>query len=425
MRYLRIVIAVLPLWGQDTEHEPKVEKEKDAKPGFQFVWKRHPSLRFGDWLRVDFRARFQSDWQMYEPEVKSTPDLFRFARRRFGIEGTVLREFEYEVSRETAETDYQWKDVYGNWRRFRAVQIRGGRFRIPFSLDQLTGPTQLEFIERSRIADRLAPNRDTGVMLHGPIVEDGPKYQVGYFFNDGDNAADRFNQRTGQATWAGRLTGQPQQFVPWLGPVFETLTIGAAYTTSQLPEGLNSLRGRTVSRETIFPYYFVNGRRQRIGTELEWLPGPFSLKGEYIGVREGRKGQSLRGEDLPDLIHRGFYVSGTWVASGQAKRRRLAQGRMIPFTTREGWGALEFASRYEFIRSGSDGGTGNPSRSTRASRVLGNSERAWTLGANWYLNQWTKMQANFVRERIEDTFRAPIAGRSVFWAYLFRLQLAL
>jgi phosphate-selective porin OprO and OprP len=420
-----LLAALIPLAAQDTEHEPKAEKEDKQSPGVRFVWRRHPSLRFGNWLRIDFRSRLQMDWETFDPEVKATPDLFRFARRRFAIEGTFLREFEYEISRETAETDFQWKDVYGNWRRFRRFQVRGGRFRVPFSLDQLTGPTQLEFVDRSRIADRLAPNRDTGVMLHGRTSENGPKYQFGYFFNDGDNAADRFNQRSGQATWAGRVTAQPQRMWQRLGSLFETLTLGAAYNTSELPEGLHSLRGRTVSRETIFPYYFVNGRRQRFGTELEWLPGPFSLRSEYIGVREGRKGQGLRAQDLTDLIHRGYYISGTWVVTGQPKRARLARGRDIPFISREGWGAFELATRYEFIRFGSDGGTGAPSRSTRAANVLGQSERAWTFGANWYLNEWTKLQGNFVRERIEDTFRAPIPGRNVYWTYLFRLQLAL
>src|ERR671916_478526 len=101
MRYSAalIVVLILPLAAQDTEHEPKAEKEpKESNKGFRFAWKRHPSFRFGDWLRIDFRARFQSDWQIYDPEVKTTPDLFRFARRRFAIEGTALRgEFEYEV----------------------------------------------------------------------------------------------------------------------------------------------------------------------------------------------------------------------------------------------------------------------------------------------------------------------------------------
>ncbi len=426
-RFLLAFLAVLaaPLFGQDTQQD-KEEKDPDEKASRRFVWKKHPSVRLGKWLRVDFRARYQGDWTIYDPEVKGTPELYNTERKRFAVEGTFLRHIEYEISREFAETDFPWKDVYGNLRYFRSFQVRGGRFRIPFSMDQLTGPTNLDFVERSRIADLLAPNRDTGVMLHGPVGErGGVKYQFGYFFNDGDNAADRNNRRTGENTWAGRVTGRPLEFLmadPW---IFDNLTVGAAYNTSQVDEGLFSLRGRTVSAETFFPYFFVNGRRERFGTEFEWLPGPFSLKSEYISVREEREGQGLTGQNLPDLISRGFYVSGTWVPTGQAKAKSLAKGRRVPFISRKAWGAIELATRYEYIRFGSDGGTGRPSRSTRASNVLGNSNRAWTFGVNWYLNQWTKMQANFVHERLEDPFRSPIQGQRNFWSYKFRLQLAL
>lgn len=423
---LAALIIIVPLGAQDTEHESKAEKEqKPDKPDVRFVWRKHPSLRFGDWLRVDFRARFQGDWKLYDPDVKAVPDLFDFTRKRLAVEGVFLRHFEFEVSRELSETDFPWKDVYGNFRYFRRFQIRGGRFRIPFSMDQLTGPTNLDFIDRSRIADRLAPNRDTGIMAHGAISEDGPKYQFGYFFNDGDNAADPNNIRTGEGTFAGRLTGRPAQVASGLPQVFENLTLGVAFTTSDLPEGLFGLRGRTVSSETFFPAYFVNGRRNRFGTELAWLPGPFSLKGEYISVREQRKGQGIAEEDLSDLLERGFYVSGTWAVTGQSKVRGLDRGRSLPFVSRRAWGAAEIASRYEYIRFGSDGGPGRPLRSIRAPNVLSTSDRAWTFGINWYLNQWTKMQANFVRERIEDEFRAPISGLDVFWTYKFRLQLSL
>lgn len=419
-----VLFAAAMAAAQDTPHETGADKDQGDPSGTRFVWKKHPSVRIGNWLRVDFRGRFQFDWTLRDPEIKDTPDLFDLPRKRLAIEGVVFRDFEFEVSRELAETDFAWKDVYGNFRRFRALQVRGGRFRIPFSLDQLTGPTNLDFIDRSRIADRLAPNRDTGVMLHGPMFEGGPKYQFGYFFNDGDNAADPLNQRSGQNTWAGRLTGSPAQLLP-RQELFDTLNLGVAFTTSRVPEGQWGLRGRTVADETFFPHFFVNGRRNRFGTELEWLPGPFSLKSEFIATREERKGQSIAGKDLSDLIARGYYISGTWAPTGHSKARGLSRGRDIPFLTKKAWGAVEFAARYEFIRFGSDGGAGRPSRSTRADRILGNSDRCWTFGANWYLNQWTKMQANAIRERLEDPFRSPIQNLSTFWTYKFRLQLSL
>jgi len=416
-----LALASLRLLAQDTDHEVKEDKPPKSKDQrIRFVWKKHPSLRFGDTFRMDFRFRSQMDWTEHDPNVDETPKLFELGRLRVGIEGTALRFLEYEASYELAETDFHWKDLYGNFRKWRRFQVRAGRFRIPFSMDQLTGPTNLDFIERSRIADRLAPNRDAGVLLHGSILaERSFKYQIGYFRHDGDNAADRFNVRTGKRVIAGRLTGRPFPSAP----LFDSLTIGGAFTAGDVPEGLYGLRLRSVLASTLFPHYFVNGRRLRTGAEASWMPGPFSLKAEFIAVREQRKGQGLAGDDLPDLIERGWYASGAWVVTGQKKALGLDNGKHVPIL--RGWGALELAVRGEQIRFASDTHAGRPSRSTRAFNVLPQSDRVATFGVNWYMNQWAKFQVNFIREQIEDAFRAPIQGQGLYWTYKFRLQVSL
>lgn len=415
--------CALPAAAQDSSPESR-EEDGAAGSGLRFVWKRHPSIRAGNWLRLNFRARLQMDWTVLDPETSVNPDLFDFERRRFAVEGVLFQRFEFEVSRETAETDFPWKDVYGNIRIARGLQVRGGRFRIPFSLEQTTGPTDLDFIERSRIAARLAPGRDTGVVVHGNLFDRGLRYNAGVFANDGDIAATTANLRTGQRTVAGRVVAQPLRWLPSLVPQWmREVSVGGAATSSNVPEGLYGIRGRTVASDTTFPAYFVNGNRRRVGAELSWMPGPFSVKAEFIDMREQRLKQSLRAEDLPDMIQRGWYLSGTWVVTGQRKSRGLDRGRYIPFLRR--WGAVELTTRYEAIRLASDTSTGLSSRSTRAFNATRQSDRVWTFGANWYLTQWVKLQANFIRDRLEDSFRAPIQGVPSYWIYKFRTQFTL
>ncbi len=409
--------------AQDTNPDSKDDDSGGGKAkGLRFVWKRHPSIRAGDWLRVDFRARLQMDWTVLNPETSASPDIFDFERRRFAVEGVLFKRLEFEISRETAETDFAWKDVYGNIRIARGLQVRGGRFRIPFSLEQTTGPTDLDFIERSRIAARLAPGRDTGVVVHGNILKRGLRYQGGVFGNDGDIAATTSNLRTGQRTVAGRLVAQPFRWLP-VPKLLEDFSIGGAATTSDVPAGLYGIRGRTAASDTTFPAYFVSGNRRRVGLEMNWMPGPFSVKGELIDLREQRLKQSIRGEDLPDMIQRGWYLTGTWVVTGQRKSRGLDRGRYVPFIKR--WGAVEVAARYEAIRLASDTATGIASRSTRAFNATRQSDRLWTFGVNWFLTQWVKLQANVIRDRIEDSFRAPVQGVPSYWIYKFRMQFTL
>ena len=379
---------------------------------------RRPSLRFGRMLRVDFRAKFQGDFRGFVPEQRTGEELFDLRRRRIGVQGRFLRHFEYEVERELREVN-PWRDVFVNLRYLRDFQIRAGKFKIPFGLEQLTSPTELDFIFRSRISDHLAPARDIGITAHGRLFRRGLNYEAGAFREDGENA------RTAGLTIAGRLTGTPLRLIP-LPKSVKRAEVGGAFAISELPEGPFGLRGRMISRASFFPNegqrIFVHGERRRLGAEMSWMPGPFSVKGEFIHVQDERRGQGLLGEDLPHLISRGWYLSGTWALTGEKKDNGIQPRK--DFILERGIGAVELAARYEQIRFGSSEHPGRPFRHERAANILGNSNRVWTFGVNWYLNRYVKIQGNAIREKLEDTQgdRSPISGRDRFWTWLCRMQ---
>jgi phosphate-selective porin OprO and OprP len=383
--------------------------------GVRWVMKQYPSLRVGDVLRVDFRARLQADLSTYSPDGNRGEPSFTLHRARFGIQGTFLKRFEYEVEREFRDSDQPWRDVALNYRAHRRFEIQGGRFKVPFGLDQLTRITDLDYVFRSRVSETIAPGRDTGLMAHGRFFKRGLNYQAGVFRHDGDNAG------SGQRTLAARFTGTPLRLFPaprWL----KGLRTGFAVAHSELPEGLNSLRGRTLSHDTFFNRVFVNGSRLRLGAELDWSSGPFSVKGEFLQSSDTRRGQGVRTQDLPSLLARGWYLSGTWVMTGEKKARGLEPRRA--FLHDGGWGAVELALRCEQLRLGSSSHPGPAFVHSRAANLLGNSEQIWTFGLNWHLNRHTKIQANAVREALEDVLRSPVPGQKLFWGQVVRLQLA-
>ena len=43
------------------------------------------------------------------------------------------------------------------------LELKTGRFKVPFGREELIGGTNLDFVRRSLIAKYLAPGRDTGV----------------------------------------------------------------------------------------------------------------------------------------------------------------------------------------------------------------------------------------------------------------------
>ena len=386
----------------------------------RFRFTNRPSLRFGSRLRIDFRLKLQGDYRTFEEGVEEN-DGFEMNRRRVGIQGTFLKSFEYEVERELRR-DNVWRDVFVNFRHFDNFQVRGGKFKMPFSLEQLTGPTDLDFIYRTNLVESLSPGREIGVAMHGQFHRRAFGYEVGVFDGDGEDENARGNRHPGaERTMAARVTGRPLRRMKLPANAGE-LTVGVAVTSGNVPEGLNSLRGRTAFRESFISPAYVQGRRLRLGVEAEWQPGPFSAKAEFIRVTDERNHQGVMQEDLPALVGSGWYVSGTWSITGEPKFGGIEPRRPL---LRGGTGAVEVATRYERLAFGASSADDNPSTSPRAVNVLDTSDAAWTSGVNWYVNRWIKIQLNVIREWIEDVNRSPVADRQLFWTRVVRLQFVL
>jgi phosphate-selective porin OprO and OprP len=391
-----------------------------------FVLKDRPSFRVGNLLRMDLRARVQSDFQAFSPNLQTAEGAFDLNRVRIGLEGKFLKHFDYQVEHEFRESfggpksKHPWRDVYITFDYFGSFQLQAGKFKIPFSMEQLTGVANLDFINRARLAEDLAPARDIGVMLHGRFFKRGFGYEAGVFRNDGENSESHENVR-GRQTYALRLTGTPLRLLR-LPLDLSAIEIAAAAASTDVPEGLNSLRGHTNAGVDFFKHVYVEGRRSRMGTEFRWQPGPFSIKGEWVHVSEARQGQSIRGADLPAKISRSWYGSATWTITGESTAGGVEPRRPFPST---GIGAIQIAMRYEQLRFGSAEHTGIPFSSPRAANILGNTDRAWTTGINWYLNHFVKVQVNGIHETIEDPERSPIPGRDKYWMGILRLQLAM
>ena len=399
---------------------PQRATAPDSDDEKRFRFRNRPSLRFGSLLRIDFRLKLQGDFRSFEEGVDEE-DGFEMNRRRVGIQGTFLKAFEYEVERELREENV-WRDVFVNFRHFDDFQVRAGKFKVPFSLEQLTGPTDLDFIYRTNLVENLSPGREVGVALHGQFNRRAVGYEVGMFDGDGEDENARGDRNPGaERTIAARVTGRPLRRAKLPANASE-LTLGFAITSGNVPEGLNSLRGRTAFSESFIDPVYVQGRRLRLGVEADWQPGPFSAKAEFIRVSDERNNQGVLQEDLPAIVAHGWYVSGTWTVTGESKSGGIEPRRPL---LRGGVGALELATRYERFGFGTSFAGDAETTSPRGANLLETSDSAWTGGVNWYINRWTKVQLNVIREWLEDVNRSPVPDRQLFWTRVVRLQFVL
>ena len=407
--------------------------EGGALEAVRFVWRDHPSLRFGRPLRLDFSMKLQEDAR------RAGDDPFEFQtfelhRLRVGVDGEMFGRIQFSVERELTENENStgeiigrrkpaWKDYYVDVNLSDGFQVRGGRFKIPFGVEQLTGISNLDFVYRSLDASTIAPARDRGVMVHGRFFKRGLNYSAGVFEHDGDNS--RSNKiRGGDNTFAARVTGNPFRKIKAAG--FGAIELGGAFAlTSVSDESIlpNGLRARTVmSGYTFYEPVFVKGQRTRIEADVDWNTGPFNARAEYTWMSDDRNEQGFGDDDLPQARARAWFVSGTWVVTGEKKDRPVPPRHEI---FRGGAGAVELAGRYERLRFGGVPGDDVPFRNPRAVTILPVANEVVTFGINWYLNRWVKMQANTLREHVDDEERSPVPSGAAFWSQIVRLQIVL
>jgi phosphate-selective porin len=387
---------------EQTASRERVTTDKTSPPDAEagvFRMGDSPSLRLGDQARVDLHARIQAD---VSPQDESgvEGDRFAWGNRRVGVSGVLFKRVEFQIERELS-VEEPWRDVFADVRVHRALRIRAGHFKVPFSMERTTSAFDLDFIGRAASVTDISPGRETGIMLHGRGPRRFFEYEFGVF-RLAEPQVDAFvlGSTTDPMLTAGRVTVTPGR-----------ASIGIAFTESRLPEGFHGLSGHfddggLLSSED----FYVNGRRRRIGIEGRWGTGRLTLKGELLRQADAREGASVSNRDLSDLIVDGGYISGLWRVVGSPRRARRA---------------VDLAVRIESLGFHSADQSDAPSLSPRAENIAPLRQRAVTFGANWLVTRWVKVQFNAIRESFVDEagIRPEIPGAR--WRSLMRLQFAM
>ena len=121
----------------------------------------------------------------------------------------------------------------------------------------------------------------------------------------------------------------------------------------------------------------------------------------------------FEGNDLPGVKAAAWYVAGTWVMTGEKKHGRVDPKRPL---FQGGAGAFELAARLEQLRFDDVVGTA----------LRRNGDRVTTLGVNWYVNRFIKVQPNLIIESIHDPQRSPAPShQGRFISGIMRFQFTL
>ena len=177
-----------------------VVKEKDGAFTLESASGRN-SISLTGRMHLDYR---QNNLDIYSTDYNdvdsaSTADAWEMRRARLGVKGKFANDFKYEIVGNlpgTATLDVAFVD----YAKFPGMQVRMGKFKQPFNLEELTSSNNIDFMERSYV-NQMAPAKKIGAMIYGE-PRDGFTYALStYSMNDTE--LDSSNDK---ANFAGRTT---------------------------------------------------------------------------------------------------------------------------------------------------------------------------------------------------------------------------
>jgi phosphate-selective porin len=283
-----------------------------------------------------------------DPRYNGVRDRFFLRRARLAAAAGFAEYFDFRMEADfgagaTAErtgVTTQITDVFVNWNRYKAANVKFGQFKTPFGYEQLIPDPKVLTVERSLPNDRLTDGRQVGLGVNGCVAQDRLSYAVSVFNGAGVNNSANDNSRF---MWVGRLA--TPLFAGQLGGENAGINLGLNglvtrdANSAKVGCGFDSVPGGAI--DNVFA-----GRRTAIGLDAQFRVGRVGLDAEYLRA---------------DFHPTNRFPSPEVTADGWSL---LASWFVVPKT-------LQAIGRYE---------TFDPNN-----RLGANESNLWTLGLTWFV----------------------------------------
>lgn len=438
-----------------------VVKEKDGAFTLESANGRN-SISLTGRMHLDYRQNSLDLWNTTDNDrdSASAADAWSLRRTRLGVKGTFAQDFKYEIVGNlpgTATLDVGFVD----YAKFPAMQLRMGKFKQPFGLEQLTSSNNIDFMERSYV-DQIAPAKKIGAMIYGEPTKGFTYAASTYAMNDTE-----LDQTGDKANFAGRttlnfaeLSGNKDAImhVAMAGfaneynvqPTTSSGTIGSGSAATRANilafrtpgQGLNSIFRAQIgglaaggSAQSAISNQTAQVESNAVGLEGAFALKNFKLQGEF--ARSNYKGSYNGAQESIDLDAKMYYGEVMWLATGEKYADAYKAGAFSSIKPinnfdfdKNQWGALEFglrAERYTVDNIDATSAAASSSTMTLGSRLQGTSNcngtgmkestkestidgckstaTTFTAGLKWILNPNAMIKLNYSRTNFGDDFK--------------------
>jgi phosphate-selective porin OprO/OprP len=383
-------------------------------------------------------------------DTASLADQFELRRARLGVKGKFANDFKYEIVGNlpgTATIDVAFLD----FAKYEQVQLRVGKFKQPFGLEQLISSNNITMMERSYV-DQTVPAKKLGFQVMGAPTK-GVTY-AGSLFQHNDTELDISSD--GKSSMAGRATlnfaeimGNKEMIMHvGLAGLDSTYAVGTSASSQtdgnvsndqrgtissfrSAGRGLNNVfRGQVTGQacgvageQYSCPGEFQAQVKQRaVGLEGIFATGPFKLMGEYSrGDYKGTQGANSVSYDTKTyFLEAGYFITGEKYADSYKGGVFSSFKPKNEFDLDKGnLGAIELAFRAEGfdvddaaisggrLQGNLSGYSGKNNEMTTNGRSPTSGAKTYTAGIRWILNPNLVIKANYAQTDLDNKF-APL-----------------
>jgi phosphate-selective porin OprO and OprP len=343
--------------------------------------------------RLQIGAILQADGRFSLDEPETIVDTFVLRKARPVLSGRIAKYFDFKLMPELAGGTSNMLDAYFDVRISNAFRLRSGKDKTPVGYELLLGDTTLIFPERSLVS-LLVPNRDVGFQAIGEVAAGRIQYGGGIFNGnvlDGTSGTLDVDANEGKDL-AGRVVYLP--FRATKGSAWGNLGFHLGASTGNQSGALPSFRTSAGQAFFSFSNTTADGRRSRV------TPAVFLYYKRFGGFAEYARTQlDILRNDVPlTVANHAWGVTGSYVFTGEPTSDRGVRPR-APFDPAAGsWGALQVAARFSEL-------TLDPDIIATGGATAGASPKArqFTVGANWFLNNFVKVYATYERHMFTGT----------------------
>ena len=296
--------------AQETEVFDTTKTESKAK----LLWEKiGENVKLGGWIDAQYQ---------YDKSGDSEKSTFQIRRARLDLKGSLSKWVDFRLQADFAPNP-RLIDAFVKVNFCKYVKLQVGQFKIPFSLENILSPLDLETADNAQVISALsgykdvtgissyANGREIGLMLTGTLASAEVKgekipilqYGIGVFGGNGINVKSD--------NMAKDISGRVM-FTPFVKGL--TLSISGYYGRyDMLSEGVST---------------GVDGNRHRMAAGAQYDNNNLMVRSEYLwGTTDFAKYDETRDVFLPSAMHtQGAYLTiGYWFHFGWGKNCPVQQ----------------------------------------------------------------------------------------------------